>query len=132
PIGRTWRICIVLFLATAFLVWLSLFAGSQISREAAQLPEIVNEQAERLLDWMRGQGFSINPDNVQQVAGQLMSGVGTVTRAIGGLFGGLTTLFLIIIIGVYVALEPRLYERGLAWMMPREGRKSLHVTLSTM
>ncbi len=132
PIGRVWRICIVLVAATAFLIWLSVFAGSQISREAAQLPAIIAEQAERLVDWMQGQGFSINPENVQQVAGQLVSGVGTVTRALGGLLGGFTTLFLIVIIGIYVAIEPRLYERGLAWMAPRESRQSLHVTLSTM
>ena len=48
-----------------------------------------------------------------------MSGVGTVTRAIGGMLGALTTLFLIVVIGIYLALEPRLYERGVAWMLPR-------------
>lgn len=132
PIARAWRIALVLLLGTAFLVWLSMFAGTQISREAAQLPAIVEAQTERLFLWLNQQGFSINPDNVQQMAGQLMSGVGTVTRAIGGLLGGLTTVFLIVIIGIYVALEPRLYERGLAWMVTRERRESFYITLSEM
>lgn len=48
PIGRGWRIGIVLASSTAFLLWLSLFAGSQISQEAAQFPSIVEEQAGQL------------------------------------------------------------------------------------
>ncbi len=132
PIGRSWRIFIVLLAGSAFLVWLSLFAGTQISREAAQLPQIIENQTAQLLVWLNRQGFSINPDNIQQMAGQLVSGVGTVTRAIGGLLGALTTVFLIAIIGIYVALEPRLYERGLAWMVTRERRQSFYITLSQM
>ena len=132
PIGRTWRIAIVLLGAVAFLVWLGNFAGSQISREAALLPRIIGEQGERLITWLDSQGFAIDQGDVQGIAGQLMSGVGTVTRAIGGLFGALTTLFLIVIIGIYIALEPRLYERGVAWMLPREQREDFCETASRM
>lgn len=132
PIGRSWRLGIVLLLSVGFLVWLGYFAGSQISREAAELPRIVAEQAERLVAWLDGRGFGIDQRDLRGVAGQLMTGVGTVTRAIGGLFGALTTLFLIAIIGIYVAFEPRLYERGLAWMLPREQREDFCVTASRM
>ena len=132
PIARSLRIAIVLLLTVAFLLWLGLFAGSQISREAAQLPEIVGQQTGRLLAWLQIQGFAISPDNFRDVFGQLVSGVGTVTRAIGGIFGGVATLFLIMIIGVYVVLEPRLYERGVAWMLPREQRRDFHITVSRM
>jgi putative permease len=47
-------------------------------------------------------------------------------------FGVLSTLFLIVIIGIYVALEPRLYERGVAWMLPREEREDFCITASRM
>ncbi len=132
PIGRGWRLGLVLLLSVAFLTWLVQFAGTQISREAAQLPQIVEAQATRALAWLDAQGFSIDIRSVQDVAGQLASGVGTVTRAIGGIFGALTTLFLIAIIGIYVAMEPRLYERGVAWMLPREQRQDFHKTASRM
>lgn len=132
PIGRGWRLGLVLLLSVAFFAWLIQFAGTQISREAAQLPQIVEAQATRALAWLDAQGFSIDMRSVQDVAGQLASGVGTVTRAIGGLLGALTTLFLIAIIGIYVALEPRLYERGVAWMLPREQRRDFHKTASRM
>src|SRR6187551_3158801 len=38
-IGRGWRLGIVILATVLFFVWLGQFAGSQISREAAQLPE---------------------------------------------------------------------------------------------
>ena len=38
PIGRIWRVAIVLLLTVAFLVWVVEFAGSQIASQAAQMP----------------------------------------------------------------------------------------------
>ncbi len=132
PIGRAWRVAIVLVLALAFFAWLGYFAGSQISQQASQFPATVGEQLGRFLAWLRSEGFAINQDDVQAVASQLMSGVGTVTRALGGLFGGIATVFLILIIGIYMALEPDLYERGFAWMVSKERRNSFYVTASRM
>jgi len=132
PIARGWRLGLVLLGVVAFLVWLGYFAGSQISREAAALPEIVEAQAIRTIAWLDAQGFAIDQGDVRGIAGQLVTGVGTVTRAIGGVFGALSTLFLIVIIGIYVALEPRLYERGVAWMLPREQREDFCITASRM
>jgi predicted PurR-regulated permease PerM len=132
PIGRGWRLGLVLLGAVGFLVWLVYFAGSQISREAAQLPAIVEAQSTRLLAWLDSHGFAIDISNFENVASQVASGFGTVTRAIGGILGALSTLFLIVIIGIYVALEPRLYERGVAWMLPREEREDFCITASRM
>lgn len=131
-VGRGWRLSAVLVFAVGFLVWLGYFAGSQISREAAELPAIVGAQIGRLFGWLREQGFAIGQGQIQSVAGQLVSGVGMVTRAIGGVFGALSTLFLIAIIGIYVALEPRLYERGVAWMLPPDQRESFTITAARM
>lgn len=132
PIARIWRIALVLLLSVGFLVWLGYFAGSQISREAAQFPKIISQQVKLFLGWLEIQGFGIEEQDLQSVASQLMSGMSTVTRAIGGLLGGATMLFLIAIIGIYIALEPRLYERGVAWILPRDQRKDFHVTTSIM
>ena len=131
-IGRGWRIGIVLVSGIAFLTWLTTFAGSQISKEAAEFPRIVQEQARVLFGWLREQGFEINIDSVQTMASQAISGFGTVTRALGGIVGGLTTLVLIVIIGIYVVVEPRLYERGVAWMLPKQRRNEFYETASRM
>ena len=132
PIGRNWRLAIVLVLALGFLVWLSYFAGSQISRQAAQFPALVNAQFGRLIDWLQSVGFDVSLPDVSRIAGTMVSGVGTVTRAIGGILGGFATLVLIVTIGLYVAFEPRLYERGVAWMLPHEERGEFFVTVSRM
>ena len=132
PIGRGWRVGIVLILTTAFLVWLGYFAGSTISREAAQFPEIIERQVNGLVAWARAQGFEISMQQVQSYAGGMSSGLGTVTRALGGILGGLTTTLLIAIIGIYIALEPKLYERGVAWMLPSEKREGFFKTVKRM
>ncbi|QPC99585.1 AI-2E family transporter [Qipengyuania soli] len=130
PIGRNWRVAIVLLLTVAFLLWLGYFAGSQISQQAAEFPAIIGEQIGRLLAFLQSKGFAIGQEDVQKIASNLVSGVGTVTKAIGGIFGGLTTAFLIAIIGIYLAIDPRVYERGVAWMIPEGRRDAFFDTLS--
>ena len=131
-IGRSWRIAIVLVGAVLFLVWLSYFAGSQISQQAAEFPAIVQAQVDRAIDWLSGQGFAISSTDVESLIGRVADSAGTITRAIGGALGGLTTLLLIVIIGIYVALEPDLYERGVAWMLPEPRREEFYETISKM
>jgi predicted PurR-regulated permease PerM len=131
-IGRGWRLGIVILAMVAFIAWLFWFAGSQISQQAALFPTLVGEQLGRLFAWLREKGFAVGQEDVQNIASSLFSGVGTVTRAIGGLVGGLATLFLIVIIGIYLAIDPRLYERGFAWMVPKEQRGQVADTLGKM
>lgn len=132
PIGRGWRIAIVLLAATAFSGWLVYFAGTQIAEQAAQFPALITEQAGRLIAWLRSKGLAISQGNIENMIQSGMSGVGSVTRAIGGVFGGLTTLVLIVIIGIYLAVDPRPYERGLSWMVPDDQRQEMAETLGHM
>ena len=132
PLPRTVRVLIVLLLTIAFFAWLFYFAGTTISAEAAQLPSIVGLQIGRAIGWLRSQGFEVNVDQIQGLIGTVTSGMGTVTSAIGGVLGGLTTVVLIGVIGIYLAIEPKLYERGVEWLAPRESRSALSVTLSRM
>ncbi|MEO5705408.1 MAG: AI-2E family transporter [Alteraurantiacibacter sp.] len=131
-IGRGWRIAIVLLGAAAFFIWLTMFAGNQISREAAQLPMLIEAQVQRALAAASAEGFAMEVSDLQGLVGQAVSGVGTVTRALGGILGAVTTLVLVLIMGLYVAMEPRLYERGLAWMLPQNSRAEFHVLMSDM
>ncbi|HEU4821152.1 MAG TPA: AI-2E family transporter [Qipengyuania sp.] len=132
PIARGWRVGIVLLATLSFLVWLGYFAGSTISQEAAQFPAIIERQVTELVAWARAQGFEISMERVQSYAGGMSSGFSTVTRALGGILGGLTTTLLIAIIGIYIALEPKLYERGVAWMLPSEKRDGFFQTVKRM
>lgn len=132
PIPRAFRIALVMIAALAFFVWLVLFAGNQIAAQAAEMPAIVNAQAQRLLDWAHHRGIFVEQADFSKVAEQIIGGVGPVTRALGGIFGGFTTAFLIMILGIYFVLEPDLYRRGLAWMLPEGSRENWHGTAHRM
>lgn len=132
PVGRTLRVSIVILFGFAFAAWLVRFAGSQIAEQAAIFPALIADQLGKFVAFLREKGFSISQGDIQNVLGNMTSGVGTVTRAIGGVFGALTTLLLIVIIGIYLAVDPRPYERGLSWMVPEDNRAQMSDTLGHM
>ncbi|WBY17763.1 AI-2E family transporter [Erythrobacteraceae bacterium WH01K] len=132
PIGRRWRVSLVLIGVVAFFYWLVTFAGAQITQQAAELPSIVERQGTLIEQWAEANGVSISLSQLQSMSSQVLSGVGTVTKALTGLAGGVATAILIVIIGIYVAFEPRLYERGVEWFAPRSSRQSFSVTLDRM
>ncbi|MXP08703.1 AI-2E family transporter [Pseudoblastomonas halimionae] len=132
PIARSWRVAIVLTLATLFLLWLGYFAGTQIAEQAAAFSTLIGNQIGRVFAWAQQMGFAVDQSYIKEVIGQISNGVGTITRAIGGVVGGLTTMLLIAIIGIFIAIEPNLYERGVSWMVARERRDNFHATVSAM
>jgi predicted PurR-regulated permease PerM len=132
PIGRGWRILIVLLAAAAFLAWAAYFTGSQIIAQAAEMPAVVERQANQALSWARAHGVDVDTGDFDGVMRQMATGVGPVTRALGGILGFFTTMFLIAVLGIYVAVEPKLYERGIAWMLPAEERPYLAETVGRM
>jgi len=132
PIGRGWRVMIVLLGTAAFLVWTILFAGSQLTTQAAQLPATVEAQAARLLGWLQAHHIKVGDADLNSYVQQAVGGVGHVTRIMGGILGGATTMFLVLVLGIYIAAEPRLYQRGVAWMLPMEDREHFQGTAQLM
>jgi predicted PurR-regulated permease PerM len=132
PIGRGIRVAIVLVLVAAFFVWTAWFAGSQIASQAAALPATVEAQALRTLDWLSGHGFAVERKDIQGLIEQAIGGVGQLTRWVGGIIGGFTTALLIVVLGIYFAVEPQLYRRGVAWLFPRDRRDYFEGTAQLM
>lgn len=126
------RIMLVLLGALGFLIWLVTFAGGQIAAQAAMLPEVIQTQLARLTVWAQSHGIGLEDINLQQIASQVLGSVGQVTRALGGIFGGFTTAFLIFILAIYFVLEPDLYRRGFAWMLPEDRRDHFEGTAQRM
>lgn len=132
PIPRAWRVALVLLLAATFLAWTAWFAGSQLTVQAAQLPATVEAQAMRALAWLEAHGMKLGSADVKGFVEQGLGGVSQLTRVVGGILGGATTLFLILVLGIYLAAEPRLYQRGIAWMLPMDSREHFHGTAHLM
>jgi putative permease len=129
---RSVRISMVLLGALAFFVWLVTFAGGQIAAQAAELPAIVDLQVGRLMALAARHGISTQDFNLQQVVSQVLGSVGQVTSALGGLLGGFTTAFLIFVLSIYFVIEPDLYRRGFAWMLPEGSRSHFEGTAVRM
>lgn len=132
PIGRGWRVTIVLVAGLAFLIWVAMFAGSQITAQAAQLPGIIEAQTLKTIEWLKGHGIEFDMGNVEGLIEKVVGSVGQITSAVGGVIGGLTTAFLITVLAIYFAAEPKLYRRGFAWLLPAANREHFEGTAAIM
>ena len=132
PIGRGWRVAMVVIFALVFLGWTAMFAGTQMAEQAAQLPAVVQTQALKIIHWLQANGATINVKSVQGLVEKLAGSVGEVTSAVGGLIGWLTTTFGILVLGIYIAAEPHLYRRGFSWLLPLNERTRFEVTAAAM
>lgn len=132
PIGRGWRLAMVCLSALAFLIWLVIFAGNQLIAQAAELPALLETQFNRMLAFGESMGFTADANDLKGLAGQVMGGIGQVSNAVSSVLGAMTTLFMIVVLGIFIAIEPRLYERGIAWMLPLEERAHFYGTMQKM
>lgn len=131
PIGRGWRLAIICVLAVAFIAWTIFLAGSQFAAEAENLRTVLTAQINRILGWAEGMGFA-SGDATKEIHRQIMGSIGKVTSAVGTALGAISSIAMIIVIGIFVAIDPRLYERGVAWMLPLEKRADFYVTTDRM
>lgn len=132
PIGRGWRIAIVLITTFAFLIWTVMYAGSQLAGQAAELQQVVLTQVDRLLAYGRAHGFAELSFDPQQALQYALGSVGRVTAAVGTAVGVLTSLLLVLVLGIFIAVEPRIYERGIAWLLPLDQRTHFYETAAAM
>ena len=119
PIARGWRLLIVTLAGFAFVGWVFYFAGTTLIEQASELSEVVTLQWQRLmgyavaLDLMPSEGAGLH-----SFGQQILGGVGRLTSAVSTAIGVVTSILMIIVIGIFIAIEPRLYDKGFAWMLP--------------
>ena len=132
PIARGWRLLIVCLSLLVFMIWTAMFAGSQIADQAATLQTVVMGQIERLAAWASGHGMGNFQLDTKTISDNFAGTFGRVTAAVGSVLGGLTSLVMILVLGIFIAIEPRLYERGVAWMLPMKSRENFYITTARM
>jgi predicted PurR-regulated permease PerM len=132
PIGRGWRIGIVTLGAILFLVGTVWYTGIELAGQAAAFREIVTIQFNRLMQLLGTFGITTESLQFDQLAQQAMAGIGRVTSAVSGALGALTSLIMVLVIGLFIAIEPRLYQRGIAWMLPLASRDEFYRTAAAM
>ena len=125
PIPRGWRLLIVLLLGFGFIAWVFWFAGTTIAAQAEALREVVTAQFNRLAGFAASLGL-MPRGQVSDFSSQLLGGVGRLTSAVGTVVGAVASLIAMIVIGIFLASEPRLYDRGIAWMLPLRYRSGFY------
>lgn len=111
------------------------FAAVQLGEQYAQLSRRLSEQLVALRDWATGIGLDIgrlgtNPAGAVQ--DQLAGSLGQITDALGSVVGALGSLFFVIMFGIYLAVDPGTYVRGLDWLTPARYRAGAMRTLAAM
>jgi predicted PurR-regulated permease PerM len=132
PIGRGWRLLIVVLGATLFLLGVFYLTGVGIVAQVNQLRATLEGQTVRVTAWLTAQGVMPGASDVSGIARQAMSSVGRLTSWVGSAVGALTTLFFILVLGLFFAAEPRVYDRGVQWMIPQASRAEFALTIDRM
>ena len=124
PIPRAWRLLIVLILGFGFLGWVLWFAGTTIAAQFEALRDVVTAQFNRLMGFASSLGLVVGQPSDWR--SQLLGGVGHLTSAVGSVIGAVASVIAMIVIGIFLASEPRLYDRGVAWMLPLRNRAGFY------
>jgi len=117
PIPRGWRLLLVILLGFGFVGWVVWFAGTTIAAQFDALRTVVTLQFNRLVEFASSLGL-LPRGQPASIGSQLLGSVGRLTSALGSAIGAVTSVILMMVIGIFIAAEPRLYDRGIAWMLP--------------
>lgn len=141
-LGKVWkvrrgiRLTVVVLLFVAALLGFLFFAGTQLAAQFGELRATLVEQSQRLSSLAREYGISSQTggasDPVEALKSQLGGSMGRIVSVIGGAAGAVGSLLLIVTFGIFVAADPKLYERGIEWLTPEPRRGELRDTLEAM
>ena len=125
PIPRGWRLLLTILLGFGFLGWVFWFAGTTIADQFEQLRLVVTAQFNRLMEFAASLGLMPRGPS-SDLGSQLLGSVGRLTSAVGSAIGAVTSVILMFVIGIFLAAEPRIYDRGIAWMLPLRHRTAFY------
>lgn len=132
PIPRGWRLLIVVVAVVAFLLTTFYLTGVQVAQQASQLRATLEIQANRFGTFLTAQGMMPGASDVNGFVRQALGSVGRLTSWLGTAVGALTSMAMILVLGLFLAMDPRAYDRGLQWMIPRDSRAEFAVTIGAM
>lgn len=132
PIPRGIRLTIVVLAVFGFMYWTFVFTGSELAAQAASLQAIVEAQIESIGNRIAAAGFNISAEDVKGFGTQILNSVGRVTAAVSSVVGTVTNMAMMLVLAIFIAAEPRMYERGVAWMLPLAEREQFYVTAAKM
>ena len=128
PIPRGFRLTIVVLAVFGFIYWTFAFTGSELAAQAATLQAVIETQIETIGNQIAAAGFNISAEDVKGFGSQILNSVGRVTAAVSSVVGTVTNMAMMLVLAIFIAAEPRMYERGVAWMLPLAEREHFYGT----
>jgi predicted PurR-regulated permease PerM len=125
PLPRPWRLLLTIILGFGFIGWVFWFAGTTIATQFEALRLVVTAQFGRLMEFAATLGL-VPQGRPANLAGELLGSVGRLSSAVGSAIGAVASFIAMIVIGIFLAAEPKLYDRGIAWMLPLRHRASFY------
>jgi predicted PurR-regulated permease PerM len=125
PIARWIRLTIIILAGFGFLAWVFYFAGTTLIQQAEAFRVVITEQWARLMAYLGGIGM-LPEGGISGLGSQLLGGIGRLTSAVSTALGVISSIVAVLVIGIFIAIEPKLYDRGFAWMLPMERRASFY------
>lgn len=132
PIPRGLALTIVVIGVVAFIGGVIYLTGVEIVAQAEQLRITLETQAMRISGWLSDLGLMPQASDLSGLAKEALGSVGRLTSFIGGAIGAIASFIMILVIGLFVAMEPRIYERGMQWMVPMASRDQFAIMLARM
>ena len=131
-IGRGVRLLIIVVLVALFLLGTFYLMGVQLTEQFTQLRATLFVQGNKVMEWLNAKGIMPGASDINGLLHQAAGQLGKVTSWLGSALGVLTTVVFILVLGLFFAMEPRIYERGLVWMVPSDSRAEFAVTTQRM
>ena len=131
-IGRGWRLLIVVVGVIAFLSATFYLTGVEVVQQVTQLQDTLIAQFNRVTAWLSSMGVMPGRSDLNSIVQQALGSVGRLTSWVGTAAGALTSLFMIMVIGLFLAMDPNIYQRGVQWMVPTDNRREFAITLQRM
>jgi predicted PurR-regulated permease PerM len=125
PIARSWRLLLVLLIGFGFIGWVIWYAGTTIGAQAEALRDVVTVQFDKLMTFAGSLGL-LPKGQSADISSQLLGGVGRLTSAVGSVIGAVASMIAMLVIGIFLASEPRIYDRGIAWTLPLRARAGFY------
>ncbi|TFU03606.1 AI-2E family transporter [Polymorphobacter arshaanensis] len=137
-LGRIWRapmqlrMAVVVTLLMVALTSFVLFASYQLAEQYAQLRSTLTVQFATLAEYARGNGVDLGEvgrDPFGTVQHEFAGSLGSVRETLGSFLSAVGSIVFMLMIGIYVAVDPRIYERGIEWLTPEAHRADMAETV---
>ncbi len=134
-IGETWRVLLVSVLLVGMLAGgIALLAPSvseQVRNLREELPRSAQAAAEYISQFQWGRAIIAELPGIDEVLGHLDTS--SILESVGGIFsstaGAVTNFFIMILLAIYLAVEPEFYLSGFTKLFPIDRRKRVREVL---